>query len=857
MKYPLMAKSKKKEQKTSKKPDTEKNLMGTVIKWLWTLLILGLLGIVATFWLVSSTKMPDTEELENPEYEYATIIYSADRQELGKYFSKNREALTYEEINPYLIDALISTEDERFEQHSGIDARGTMRAFLYLGSKGGASTITQQLAKLFFTVKARSFIPRVWQKLKEWVIASQFEKRYTKKEILAMYLNKFDFFYSSHGISAAAKTYFGKDQKDLALDEAAILVGMLKSPYHFNPKSNPEKSLLRRNVVMKQMVRNGVITDEVYQEYRQKPIDISNFSRTTHYEGPAPYFRETIKKQIKKIFKQEKYRKSDGTAYNVDEDGLRIYTTIDLRMQKLAEAAMMEHMKPLQKRYREVWNNLDPWTYKADKNQIEQRKEFLNNAVRSSERYALMKNQVLAEPIKNILEKFPDARMWESDIKRMLRAEADPKYADKAIKAKLFSKKQAKVYDEVMADPLWKELKKERKSLDKRAAKIFNAKTKMNIFAYNDKGEESVVMSPMDSIRYHHKLMQLGSVAIDPSTGHVKTWVGGIGNKYFKYDHVLADRQVGSTFKPFTYATAISDAGYSPCQQFEDIRHEIPAGDPDFGLLKPWAPENSDKKNTGTKWTLMDALKKSKNSISVALLKELGSVEPIRDLAERMGIPKKKIPKAPAIILGAAQLNVLEMTAAYATFANTGIYNEPTFITKIEDKDGRVIYTSVPKQRRVLSEKYNEVMVELLKYASSAVSGAINSNVWGGKTGTTNDYVDGWFMGISPDLVVGTWVGGDYNWIRFLSIADGAGGKMARPYFFNLMKKLEQDPTIQLNKNSVFKIPSGDRIVTDCSQYQRQDVSHKEAVDEMKKIRVIQDEHDGDEFDDSDMRRRK
>lgn len=850
-----MAKSKKNKaasankDKGTKKQGKEKNFMGRLVTWLWVLLILGLLAIVAIFFVVSTTKMPDTEELENPDYEYATIIYSSDRQELGKYFSKNREALTYEEINPLIIHALISTEDERFEKHSGIDAKGTLRAVLLMGKKGGASTITQQLAKLFFTVRAKSFVKRVWQKLKEWVIAIQFEKRYTKNEILAMYLNKFEFIYGAHGISAAAKTYFGKDQNDLKLDEAAILVGMLKNPYQYNPKANPEKSLLRRNVVMMQMVRNGVINEEIYDEHKERPIDISSFNRTTHYEGPAPYFRETIKKQIKKIFKQDKYKKPDGTTYNVDEDGLKIYTTIDMRMQKHAEAAMEEHMKGLQKRYREVWKNLDPWTYDADKKQIDQRKEFLNSAVRSSDRYAKMKNTILAEPIRNIIEKFPDARMWESDIKRMLKAEADSKYIDRAIKQKLFSKKQAKVYKNILADPLWKELKKERKSLDKRAAKIFNAKTKMNIFAYNEKGEESVVMSPMDSIRYHHKLMQLGSVAIDPSTGHVKTWVGGIGNKYFKYDHVQADRQVGSTFKPFTYATAISDAGYSPCHKFHDIRHEIPAGDPNFGLLKSWAPENHDEKNTGTMWTLMDALKASKNSISVALLKELGSVEPIRDLASKMGISKKKIPKAPAIILGASQLNVLEMTSAYAAFANAGMYNEPTFIIAIEDKDGRVIYNSVPRAERVLSEKHNEVMVELLKYASSPVASQINSNVWGGKTGTTNDFVDGWFMGISPDLVVGTWVGGDYNWIRFLHIRDGSGGKMARPYFLNFMKKLENDPTIQLNKNSVFKIPSGDRIVTDCSQYQRTETVPADEVEKMRKVKVIQDEFDGDEFE--------
>ena len=831
----------------SKKTDSteSRDIMASLVKWLWILLILGLIAIAGIFLLVSYTKMPDTEELENPDYEYATVIYSADEQELGKYFSKNREGLNYEDLNPYLVKGLIATEDERFNEHSGIDTRGTLRAILYMGGKGGASTISQQLAKQFFTKRSRSFIKRIWQKLKEWVIATQFEKRYTKEEILAMYLNKFDFIYSSHGISAASKTYFGKNQKDLTVDEASVLVGMLKNPYLYNPKKNPENATSRRNVVMKQMVRNNYITDTEYRDYKDKPLDISNFNRTNHFEGPAPYFLQTLKLDIKKILKDDKYKKNDGTSYNLDEDGLKIYTTIDMRMQKHAEAAMLQEMKQVQKNFREEWRGQDPWIH-TDKAQNQGRKDFLNNAVRTSERYVNMKNRVLAPAIQSILEKFPDSRMWDTDIKRMLKAEKDNRYLDKQVQKEIVRKKQASAYKKVLSDPLWKEFKKERSSLDKKAAKIFNTKTKMNIFAYNEKGEESVVMSPMDSIKYHQALMQLGSVAIDPSTGHIKTWVGGIGNKYFKVDHVRANRQVGSTFKPFVYATAIAQAGYSPCHKIMDIRHEIPAGDPNFGLLETWSPDNSDGIFTGKYWTLKDGLKKSKNSISVGLLKEMGSVAPIRDLADKMGITKKKIPKAPAIILGASQLNVLEMTAAYSTFANAGIYNSPTFITKIEDKDGRVIYNSIPNQKRILSEKYNEAMVHLLQYASSAVTHLLKNDQWGGKTGTTNDHVDGWFMGISPDLVVGTWVGGDVNYIRFRSLRFGSGGKMARPFFLNFMKRLENDPQINLNKNSTFKVSEGDRIVTDCSQYDTPLPSKVEA-DQKKSIKEILEEFE-DEF---------
>ncbi len=839
-----MSTSKKKGTKKANQ-QTEKNLFSKMAKWLWVLLILGLLFAAAIFVLVSYTKMPDTEELENPNYEYASVIYADDNQELGRYFSKNREGVLHEDLNPFLVKALIATEDERFNKHSGVDVRGTIRAVLFLGSKGGASTITQQLAKQFFTKRSRSFVKRVWQKLKEWVIAIQFEKRYTKEEIIAMYLNKFDYTYSSHGISAASKTYFGKDQSRLKVEEAAVLVGMLKNPYYYNPKRFPENAMSRRNVVLKQMVRNEYLTDKAYQELKGNPIDLSNFNRTILYQGIAPYFRETLKQRLKKIFKEDKYRKPDGTIYDVDEDGLKIYTTINKKMQMHGEETMLQHMTQIQKTYDEVWKNKDPWTYKADKKQAKQRKDFLNKAVRTSDRYIKMKNNLMSGIYQKIKEKFPDSRLLDADITRMLTEEQKPGHLNKLIKTDYISKKQASTYKKILSDPLWKELKKQRRVLEDKAKKVFNLKTKMTVFAHEKDGEKSVVMSPMDSIRYHHKMMQLGSVSIDPRNGHVKTWIGGIGNKFFKYDHVISDRQVGSTFKPFVYATAISQ-GISPCHKIHDIRQEIPAGDPHFKLLDTWAPGNSDGEFTEKWWTLKDGLKKSKNSISVGLLKEMKSVEPIRSMAANLGLNKKNIPSAPAIILGAAQLNVLDMTAAYATFANYGNYNEPTFITKIEDKDGRVIYNSIPNQKRVLSEKYNEVMLNLLQYASSNHTSQLSTDQWGGKTGTTNDFVDGWFMGVSPELVVGTWVGGEYNWIRFLSSYHGYGGIMARPYFLKYMKKLEADPSIRLNEGAFFRIPDGDRVVTDCNQYEKK-TFHKDEVDRAKKVKVFKDNWE-DEF---------
>lgn len=831
---------------TDKQGEVGMSMLWTITKWLWALLILGLLMGAGIFILVSYTKMPDTEELENPNYEYASMIYSDDNRELGKFFSKNREGATYNELNSYLVNALIATEDERFHKHSGIDARSTSRAVIYMGKKGGASTITQQLAKQFFTKRSRSFVKRVWQKLKEWVIAIQFEKRYTKEEILAMYLNKFDFIYSSHGVSAAAKTYFGKDQRKLSLDEAATLIGMLKNPSAYNPKSNPENAIKRRNVVMRQMVRSNLITQEEYDELRVKPLNMSNFNRTVHYEGVAPYFRETLRKTVKDVIKEKNLRKSDGTLYNIDEDGLKIFTTIDMDMQRHAEEVMFEHMTLIQQSYDDVWKTKDPWSYDADAKQERQRKDFLNRAVRKSDRYINMKNKMMSGVYQRILDKFPDARLLDGDVERMIGEAKNAGHLDMLIKKDHISKSQAATYKKIMTDPLWKELLKTRKDLEEKAKKVFNLKRKMNVFAYVKDGEKSVVMSPMDSIKYHHKQMQIGSVSMDPRTGEIKTWIGGIGNKYFKYDHVQANRQIGSTFKPFVYASAISQDGKSPCSKIQDIRHEIPAGDPHFKLLETWSPDNSDGEFTGKWWTLKDGLKKSKNSISVGLLKEMGSVEPIRNLVNNLGIPKKKIPSAPAIVLGAAQLNVLEMTAAYNTFANYGVYKKPTFLSKIEDKDGKVIYNNVPKEQRVLSERYNEVMVHLLQYASSNHTHSLKNDQWGGKTGTTNDFVDGWFMGISPELVVGTWVGGEYNWIRFLNIRQGSGGAMARPFYIKLMKRLENDPKIRINKDAFFKIPDGDRIATDCSQYDKPSF-HKDEVDRARKIKVFNDDWE-DEF---------
>ncbi len=825
----------------------------SLFKWLWVLIIVGTISVISIFVLVSFTKMPDTEELENPKYEQASIIYSREKEEIGRWFRYNRETVDHSELNMHLQDALICTEDVRYYDHSGVDVRGTARAFAYLGKRGGASTITQQLAKQFFTDKPGNSIKRVWQKMKEWVIAIEFEKRYTKEEIMAMYLNKTDFVNDSHGIAAAANTYFGKDQSDLNVSEAATLVGMLKGPSKYNPIRNPEAALQRRNVVLSQMHKYGKLNDEDFEALSAEPIDNSKYKRTMHYDGVAPYFRSSLSKYVNQILEEKKIKKTDGTNYNIYRDGIKIYTTIDLRMQKHAEAAANAHMSNLQKRYFTVWDGLDPWTYDATDEQKGIRKEGLNQNIRDSERYANLRQRLMSSVFSLVLKETPSAKLRDIDIIRMIKQDSDNGYLVKLNRQKTISKDQIKVYKKIMNGSHFEELKQAWNTLKKATRKAFSTKTNMKIFAYNDAGERSANMTPLDSIKYHRKHMQMGSVSIEPGTGFVRTWVGGIGNKFFKFDHINANRQVGSTFKPFVYGTAIQQ-GTSPCMRITDTRYTIPANDPNFGLLKAWAPDNSgDFSNESV--TLMEGLKRSLNSVSVKLMIELGTPEPVREMAEIMGIEKNKIPKFPSIALGTPELNVMELTAAYATFANNGVYTKPVFIERIEDKDGKELYSAVPEKRIAIKPKYNHAMVEMLKYAASFVHNRLQIE-FGGKTGTTNDYVDGWFMGITPELVTGTWVGGEDNWIRFLSLADGQGGVMARPYFIDFMQRVEADGDIDFDSNATFEVPMGELLHMDCAEYdklrQANPATKVKVVSKKKGAFEEDDEEEGEEFEDED-----
>ncbi len=828
---------------TSKSSKSESNSTSNlIIQMLWIGALSGIILTGVIFLFISKALLPDTSELENPKYNFATQIISADGKVIGKAFTSNREPLAYKDVNPLIVKALVATEDERFFNHSGIDARGTFRAFAFLGKKGGASTITQQLAKLFFTDRSSSFIKRSWQKLKEWVIAVEFEKRYTKEEIIIMYLNKYDFLHQSIGISTAAKTYFGKNQKDLSLNEAAVLVGMFKNPSLFNPMSNPENSAKRRNVVLKQMKRNDFLTEEQYQKNSGLATELK-FKREVYYDGPAPYFRAELVKWTKDILSDPKNTKPDGSKYNIFTDGLKIHTTIDSRIQAYAEESMRDHMAKLQERYFEVWKNNDPWTHNgsgsATSEEKKQRDRYLQSDIRNSERFLGLRTAYLEKVSSKIYQKFPSAKLNDSDIFRLHNASDDKKYLKVSVKSKMFSSEQAEVYQQILDSPLWIELKTQWTKLRNRADKEFDTKTSMSVYDYKTGGEKTVTITPLDSIKYHQQILQMGSLAVDAKTGSIKAWVGGVYHKRFQYDHITSNRQVGSTFKPFIYSTAIIDQAMSPCTKLQDVKTCIVANEANFGLMEMWCPANSTNKYSGEWMDLKTALKTSTNTISVQLMKEIGNVERVRDFVENLGIDKRKIPSQPSICLGTAGLSVTDMAGAYTAFANNGTYSEPNFVTRIEDKDGKVIYSSVPEQRKAVNPAFNYVIVDLLKAVADPIKSNFISPV-AGKTGTTNDYRDGWFVGFTPNLVISTWVGGDKEFIRFTRIGDGAGSKMARPMFISLLQKIEKNQGLGYDYSLQFEVPEKQIVELDCSKYE--DIINKDKSNVMTKDDVFDED---------------
>ena len=798
-----------------------------VSRWIWIAFVLAVLAVGALFLALSYGNLPTLTQLENPKDELASTVYADDGSELGRYYVENRVAVPFSDLNPYLIDALIATEDERYYEHAGIDWWGFARAVGKLGKDGGASTITQQLAKQMFTgVASASFAERVKQKLKEWIISTRLERNYTKEEIIAMYFNIFEFNNGAFGIEAASEIYFSKGQEELTRDEAALLVGMFKSPTRYNPTRNPELSRKRREVVLKQMLKAGKITDAEYDDLRTRELGV-RLRRQTHVDGLAPYFRMELRKEVRRILDNPNIRNAEGEAYDVNRDGLKVFTTIDPAMQALAEEAAFAHMKELQATYRDVWADKDPWTFvewedgeqKTTPEELDYRKRRLRQFVRESERYESMHARIMAEALAAVDQARDGWEITDRDIDRLIAEEEDGDviaYLNRtnSIGSTLESNYRALLDDDV----LWRKVRNARRELDAEVKRTFERPVETTVFAYNEAGQVDTVLSPLDSIKYMRSFLQIGSMAVEPSTGFVRTWVGGVNHKWFPFDHVQTRRQVGSTFKPFIYATAIAQQGISPCYRVADLPQTIRVGEGGFALLNDWAPGNANGEYSGEYLTLKDALKQSKNSVSVYLMKQLGDTDPVRGLVHNMGIDSSErysngrfvVPQSPSISLGATDLSVEEMTGAYTTWSNNGIYVKPVIVRRVEDNNGKVLYQAIPEERTALDPVSNYTMVRMLQHAGANYRFSGVETEYGGKTGTTNDYVDGWYMGVTPNLIVGTWVGGDERYIRFLNLRYGQGGYMARPFFIRLFKALEANAEeLGFDKGAKFNVPVG------------------------------------------------
>ena len=752
----------------------------------WKLFFYGC-GVLVLFFALASWgffgSMPSFEDLENPESNLATEIFASDGVTLGKFYNENRTPIKFEDLPTHLVKALVATEDERFYQHSGIDAKRTFGAAIKLGRNGGASTLTQQLAKqLFHGEGSKFFLFRVIQKVKEWIIAVKLERQYTKNEIIALYLNQADFVNNAVGIRSASKIYFGKEPRDLSIDEAALFVGMLKNPSLYNPLREKRKKLVldRRNTVLGQMVRNKIIDEQTKIKLANQPI-VLNFHPESHNEGRATYFREFLREYMKEWIKDNK--KSDGSDYDLYGDGLKIYTTIDSKIQEHAEEAVQAHMKNLQQEFfaQQKDNKNAPFVNITD----DETRKIMNNAMKQSERWRVMKD------------------MDKSD-------------------------------EEIIAS--------------------FSVKTKMKIFSW--KGEIDTLMTPTDSIRYYKHFLQTGLMSMEPQTGHIKAWVGGIDYKYFQYDHVgQGARQVGSTFKPFVYATAIEQLGMSPCDTIIDGPFIIRQGK--HNVTKDWEPKNSDRKYRGMV-TLKRALALSINTISAKLIDKTGP-EAVVTLTKKLGV-KSEIPAQPAIALGAVEITVEDMVGAYSTFANQGVYVKPQFINRIEDKNGVILYEPAPDTRDVLNKDIAYAVIKLLEGVTETGSGVrlrtqgggsgdsrwtgypySFTNPIAGKTGTSQNQSDGWFIGMVPNLVTGVWVGCEDRSARFQGITYGQGATAALPIWGYMMKKCYEDKDLQISKDP-FQRPDNLSIKVDC--YQRR----RDTIPDSTGIIPIEEEQNTEEF---------
>jgi penicillin-binding protein 1A len=855
------------------------NFYKKLIKRSWQI-FLWFFGLFFSYLFILSFFLPSFEQLENPKISIASEIYSADGVLLGKFFIENRTPVTFDSISPHVVNALVSTEDARFYSHSGIDPEAIVRVLvktilLFNQSSGGGSTISQQLAKLLVgrpNTKEMFFLFRypvlITVKLKEWLTAVKLERSYTKKEILTIYLNEFDFLYNAHGIRSAAETYFGKKPIDLDINESAMLVRMLKNPSMYNFKRDMERALKGREVVLNNMMKKGFINQKQYDTLRIKPIDATHFKIQDHNEGVATYFREYLREYVKEVLERPNTQKaSDGRPFDLYRDGLKIYTTIDSRMQIHLEQAVWEHLSKHQIqmfKHWPDWNSVElkigyqtqnPWTCKTGNNtqeEIEMRLMTLNRCIWESERYRGVRA--------SFLKKARERSLTDVDIYRLLRIEKANKQPikdriyNKEIKGKdlmeswkklgYINDNQIEKYIRMLSDSDWPLVKQEYE----RIMKYMQTPVQMKVFGYvtDSKGkvrggDKDTLLSPFDSIRYHKMFLQAGSIAIDPKNGHVKAWVGGIDYHYFKVDHVSmgspyvhptkrnrntkykkVGRQVGSSIKPFLYSYAIGMKGLSPCYEVDDIKITIEKGYGKFGLIKDWTPNNANGKYSGQTVTLTRALSLSLNSVSAQLMKDLGTTQPFRGFLNEIGIDTSKVPAQPSICLGTPDLSPIEMTAGYSIFANGGVYYEPIFLTRITTKNGTQIYSDEASQDsdEALDKKVAFAMSKMLQAVQAGAPGfgGIKSP-HGGKTGTTNFHSDGWYIGITPNLVIGTWVGNDDRYIRFRSIVLGQGGAMARPIFQNALRYIESDSKIKFDTSLGFPVPEGDLKEMDCSKY--------------------------------------
>lgn len=741
--------------------------MKTFLKWFWGLFAAGVVVVVAVFWMITKGwlgYLPPLEELQNPKNKYASEVFSADMQSLGRYYRQaNRVGVQYSDLSPELVEALIATEDARFYNHTGVDFKAFMRAVLKLGRAGGGSTLTQQLAKQIWSPQANNIFERAMQKPIEWVIATKLERLYSKDEILLMYLNQFDFLYNAVGIKSAAQVYFSTTPAELKVEESAMLVGMCKNPSLYNPVRRPQNALDRRNTVLSQMAKYGYLTEAERDSLQALPIEL-HYSSVDHKQGMAPYFREYLRNVLtakepkeshysewnKQQYKIDKYQwdnnplygfcnkttKPDGSPYNLYQDGLRIYTTIDSRMQRYAEEAVDEHMQSLQKSFfRECKRKRNaPFSISITREEID---GIMTRSMRQTDRYRGMK-------------------------------------------------KAGKTEEEIRA--------------------AFNTPVEMQVFSYEGNGLIDTVMSPMDSIRWLKTYLRCGFLSMDPLNGHVKAYVGGPDFAHFQYDMAtMGRRQVGSTVKPYLYTLAM-DEGMSPCDKV--VNDSITLYDAN-GL--PWTPRDTHAKNQGDTVTLAWGLRYSSNWIT-AYLMSMFTPEQLVRLMQSFGIQGQLDPVI-SLCLGPCEVSVQEMVDAYTTFVNKGIRTEPLYVTRIEDNNGNVLARFAPLTHEIISETTSYKMIQMLQDVVDRGTGVRVRYKYGikapmgGKTGTTNNNSDGWFMGFTPSLVSGVWVGGEDRAIHFDNLAEGQGASMALPIYALYMQRVYRDTTLGYSEEEQFDIP--------------------------------------------------